>query len=270
MQKEKIQLIEEKETLFVPLLGKALEGRKPHPILRDEKAEEIISRVEYDFSKLNIPRQSLITLAMRAKKLDEYTREFLAQSEDPLVLHLGCGLDSRVERVSPQKGRWFDLDYPEVIELRRKFYDETDQRRMIASSVMDLTWLDEIEGSSPACIIAEGLLMYLTEKDVRELFARLHDRFPGSLVCFDTYSRLTVSRINKHPSIQKTGARIYWGIDDVSEIEQWDRSYHALGEWYFTQSEDIANQSFYVRLMFKTMGLIKAACKAHRIARVKI
>lgn len=270
MEKEKIVLTEEKETLLVPLMGKALEGGKPHPILQDPKAEEIIGRVAYDFAKLDIPRQSLLTLAMRAKKLDEYTREYLALSSDPLVLHLGCGLDSRVERVNPQKGRWYDLDYPEVIELRRKFYTETETRRMIASSVTDLTWLDQVPGSGPACIIAEGLLMYLTITDVKALLARLHDRFPGSLVCFDTYSRITARSISRHPSIKKTGAQIYWGIDDLSEIESWDGSYHGLDEWYFTQSDDIANQGFYVRLMFKTMGLMKAARKAHRIVRLRI
>ncbi|MQA97206.1 MAG: hypothetical protein GEV11_22140 [Streptosporangiales bacterium] len=97
---------------------------------------------------------------MRGKKLDGYVRDHLTGRDDPLVLHLGCGLDARAERVGADRGRWYDLDLPEVIDLRRRFLTETPGRRMIAASVTDHAWMDVVDGTGPAMIVAEGLLMY--------------------------------------------------------------------------------------------------------------
>jgi O-methyltransferase involved in polyketide biosynthesis len=93
--KQKIRLTEERETLLVPLFSKAAQSQGPRPILVDPKAEEILEHIEYDFEDQGIPKQTLITLAMRAKKLDSYVRDYLHRSDGPVVLHLGCGLDSR-------------------------------------------------------------------------------------------------------------------------------------------------------------------------------
>jgi O-methyltransferase involved in polyketide biosynthesis len=270
VERQKIRLTREKETLLVPLYSKAVESKRRHPIIVDVKAEEILGGIDYDFRELHVPRQTLVTLAMRAKKLDSCVREYLERTEDPLVLHLGAGLDSRILRVGPAKGEWYDLDYPDVIELRRKFYDETDRYHMIPSSVTDRGWLNRVKGSRPACIIAEGLLMYLREDEVKHLLVDLSRRLPSSEISFDAYSRLTARSVNNHPSIKKTGARVHWGIDDATQIETWGAGIEFLEEWYFTDSEDISVLGFRDRLLFRTMGLFGAAKKAHRVLRFRL
>jgi O-methyltransferase involved in polyketide biosynthesis len=271
-----MNLTQEKETLFVPLLGKAEESRRPNPILRDPKAEEIIKTVNYDFSKLNVPIQSRTTLAMRAKKLDDVVRAYLATASavpsaaSPLVLHLGCGLDSRVLRVGNPPIPWYDLDYPAVIDLRRQFYEETATYHMLGSSVTDYAWMDAVSGSGPAMIIAEGLPMYLRPDAVHELVLRLRDRFPGSELAFDAFSLTTVRRISRHPSIKQTGAEIHWGLDDPREPETWAPGIQLLEVWPFTASPDIGKLGLGFRLMFRLMGAIPAAQKAHRIFRYRL
>ncbi len=255
---------------MVPLYSKALESRRPHPIINDPKTEEILSGIEYDFQNLRIPKQTLITLAMRAKKLDALVQDYLNHSENPVVLHLGCGLDDRVLKVAPARGEWYDLDYPDVIELRKKFYDETSCYHMLSSSVTDHAWLDQIKGNSRACIMAEGLLMYLHEEQVKELFIALQKRLPSSEICFDAYSHLTARSANNHPSIKKTGAQIHWGLDDIAEIEHWGAGVRLMEEWYFTNSEDISRLEFWDRFLFRTMGAFRVAKKAHRILQVSL
>jgi O-methyltransferase involved in polyketide biosynthesis len=194
----------------------------------------------------------------------------LDRAENPLVLHLGCGLDSRVLRVKPGKGEWYDLDYPDVIELRKKFYDETNHYHMIPSSVTDPDWLDQVKGNGPACIIAEGLLMYLHEDEIKQLFVSLQKRLPSSEISFDAYSRLTARSANNHPSIKKTGAQLHWGIDDAEQIASWGTGVTLLEEWYFTDSEDISVLEYRDRLLFRIMGAFRAAKKAHRILRFRL
>lgn len=270
MEKQKVHLTEEKETLLVPLLSKALENQREHPIINDPKAEEILQGIDYDFNALKTPRQTLITLAMRAKKLDSFVQDYLDHTENPLVLHLGCGLDSRVLRCEPTRGEWYDLDFPDVIELRKKFYAETEHYHMLASSVTDPAWISQVKERGPACIIAEGLLMYLHEEEVRQLFEILAETFPASEIAFDAYSRLTASSANNHPSIKKTGAHLHWGIDDARQIETWHSGFKLLEEWYFTDSQDISGLTMWVRLLFRVMGAFSMAKKAHRVLRFRI
>lgn len=264
--KEKILLTEEQETLLVPLYSRAIESQQPKPIFVDGKAQEILKLVEYDFAKLKIPRKTTVTLSIRAKRIDSYTREFLASHPRSVVIHLGCGLDSRYTRVNTGEVEWYDLDMPEVIDLRRKFYEETGTYHMIPSSVTDLGWVDIISPRGrPVLVIAEGLLMYPKKDVVKGLILKLKEAFPGSGIVFDAYSVLTAKSAKKHPSIKKTGAVIHWGIDDATEIEQWAEGIRLKEEWYFTQTEDIEKLGLGYRLVFSIAGLFTAAKKAHRI-----
>lgn len=260
--KEKIVLTKEQETLLIPLYSKA----QDNPILRDEKARQILAGAQYDFASLKVPEKTAITLRMRARQIDEYTISFLSARPNAVVVHMGCGLDSRCLRVAHPQALWFDLDLPDVIELRRKFYKESDTYRMIPSSVTALSWVEQIAPAGrPVFLIAEGLLMYLHENDVRALITRLHERFPGSHIVFDAFNRMTADRIKAHPSLQKTGASIHWGIDDPREIENWAEGIQLKEEWFFSQSSGIAKLGWFYRLMFRLAGGIPAAQKAQRL-----
>lgn len=266
MEKEKIKLRKEKETLLIPLYCKALESKKETPIIIDNKAVELVSRIEYDYVQLKIPKQTHVTICMRAKQFDNYVREFLQKYPKSIVVHLGCGLDSRFNRVDNGTVEWYDLDYPEVIELRKSFCQETDRYHLIPSSVMDLTWLDHLSGKNrPFIFLAEGLFMYLREEEVKLLILTLKKKFSGSTLVFDSYSALTAKNVKHHPSIKKTGATIHWGIDDAHDIEKWNAGIHLIKEWYFTQSEEIRKLDIVYRIIFKIAGLFPVARKAHRI-----
>lgn len=224
MDVEKVRLKKEKETYLSTLYGKALDSRAEKPILGDTFADEVVRRIDYDFEKLKIPKDASITLPMRAKHLDSWTREFLAAHPNSTVLHLGCGLDSRVYRIDPPVTvRWYDVDLPDVIELRRSLYPERYEYEMIGVSVTDLHWLDGIAADRPVLVVAEGLVMYLSAKDGVVLFNRITEQFPSGQIVFDAYSRLTVRLINLAVRLTTlrskptaTGTRVFlpWGIDD--------------------------------------------------------
>jgi O-methyltransferase involved in polyketide biosynthesis len=125
METEKVHLTKEKETYLATLYGKALDNRSENPILGDKFADEVVRHIDFDFEKLKVPKGGEITLPVRAKHLDQWTGEFLAANPVSTVLHLGCGLDSRVFRIDPPATvRWYDVDMPDVIELRRCLYPE--------------------------------------------------------------------------------------------------------------------------------------------------
>ena len=117
----------------------------------------------------------------------------------------------------------------------------------------------------PVLVVAEGLLMYLGEAEVRRLLLQLRESFPGCRLIADVFSRMTAHSATQHPSLKHTGATIEWGIDDPQEIEAWARGIHLLEEWFFTQDPDLDRLSLGYRLAYKLAGAFKMVQRAHRI-----
>lgn len=262
-EKTKITLTPEQETLLIPLFTKA---QPENPLFFDPKAQEIIQQVNYDFSRLRIPYKTVILVCQRAKKLDTVTRAFLAEHPNGVVLHLGCGLDSRFWRVDNGKVKWYDLDMPPVIKLHQLFYPTSERYHLIASSVTDLEWMTRVDATGrPVLAIAEGLLMYLNENDVRRLLLKLQGTFSGCRLIADVFSRMTARSATRHPSLKQTGASIGWGIDDPHEIETWLSGIKLIEEWFFTQDPDLDRLSMGYRLAYKVAGAFRMVQRAHRI-----
>jgi len=269
--KQKILFTREQETLLIPLYSKAIESHQPDPFFFDQKTLDILDQIDYDFTRLNVARKTALMVCMRAKKLDDYAKSFLTDHPNGIVLHLGCGLDSRCLRVNNGQVEWYDLDMPDVIDLRRYFFQETEKYHMIASSVTELGWMDSISSNGkPVLVIAEGLLMYLQAEDVKALFLKLKQTFPECSIVFDAFSTLTAKSVKQQPSIKKTGALVHWGIDNPAEIEHWAKGIRFQEEWFFNQSEAIQKLGMGYRLMFRFAGLFAAANKAHRILYVNL
>ncbi len=200
---------------------RACESQVPHPILGDSYAAQDVARIDYDFKRLHRsvrPATNQFGAALRSSQLDAWTTDFLKRHPAAVVLHLGCGLHSRAFRLPVPDGvRWFDIDLPQVIALRRQLYSDSENYRMIGSSVTDPGWIDELPTGGPVLIIAEGLLMYLTPDEVTDLLHRLVDRFDTGELLADLLSRWgpRLSRIFR-PGVIK------WGTRDGREITGWD------------------------------------------------
>ncbi len=217
----KVNLTGEKETLLITLYAKALDSRSKHPILGDKKADEMVSMIDYDFQRLTGFGNGNV-MVVRAKQLDEWVREFLRSNPDAVVLNLGCGLDTRISRIDPSsRVSWFDVDYPEVIEERRKFYSDREGYQMLESSVTGEGWLESVPGGRPAMAIAEGLVEYLTEEEVKTLLKRVADHFPRGQVVFDVMNSFAIQS-GRSRLKERTGAEHKWAVDDVSEVDRLD------------------------------------------------
>ena len=268
---EKIVLKEEKETLLIPLAGKALESKKENPILNDKKAIEIVEQIDYDFNSLKIPEKTNIMLCIRANFIDNYVKNFLSNNKNNVALHLGCGLDSRYYRIENNEVDWYDIDFKEVINIRQHFFKQTNKYHMIASSVTEFEWIEKIpQGKDHYIIIAEGLFMYLKENEIKELLNHLKDRIGNFYLIFDAYSKLTAKNANKHPSLKKTDAKINWGINNSKELENWGLGIELIDKKYFTDYEGIDSLSFINKIMFKIANIFSFTKNAHRILIYKV
>lgn len=217
---EKVRLTREKATLLITLYAKAEESRMPDSLLRDHYAAGAVARIDHDFSSLGMRRDEMIGLAMRAYTLDAWVREFIAAHRGATVLHLGCGLDSRVFRVDPPPEiNWFDVDYPDVIDLRRAVYPPRPGYQMVGSPMADLGWLSGIPTDRPALVVAEGLFLYLSEGEVLPLLRTVTTQFPSGEVAFDAYSRMGLALASRNRMFRATGAVMRWSLDNPLDLE---------------------------------------------------
>ncbi|CAL9648928.1 hypothetical protein SUDANB145_06544 [Streptomyces sp. enrichment culture] len=210
------------ETLLIPLYGRAVENRKPEPALRDPRAEEIVAAIDYDFARFDgLP--SLVGSVLRTALFDHWVSEFLSGSPEGTVVELGAGLNTRHERIDNGRARWFELDLPDVADLRRSFFADTARRTSIAASVTDPTWARTVAAGSggPYFFAAEAVLPFLTEDDVRGVVAGIAERFPGSLLALDTAGPGIVGAQDEHDALGKVEARMRWACAGPADVAAW-------------------------------------------------
>lgn len=217
----KVHFTENQSTNLATLYGRALDARKAKPILGDPTAEEAVGRIDYDFGKFKINDNMAFSIATRARLFDEVAGEFLRAHPAATVLHLGCGMDSRVFRLDPPPTvRWFDVDYPDVIALRTEVYPgERDGYTMIGSSVTEHDWFSRVPADAPTLVVAEGLTMYLAPDEGPALLRALIAHLRSGEMLFDVYSRLGIKLQKAVPAVRHAKATLQWGVDDPSELE---------------------------------------------------
>jgi O-methyltransferase involved in polyketide biosynthesis len=232
------------ETLLMTLYIRAMESQRPDALIKDEKAVALVTQMSYDFDRVrqvHMDEEDKVTVILRNREFDRYVRDFLARCPEAVVVHIGCGFDSRFERVDNGRVEWYDLDLPEVIELRRKFIgDEGKRYHLLGCSAFDSAWLDTVSAhhQRPFLFLAEGVLMYFKEAQVKSLVLMLRDHFPGAELVIDAFSPFLIRANNLRLSITKFGARYHWGLKRGQEIEGWGDGIHLLDEWgYFDRPE---------------------------------
>ncbi|MFE7712329.1 class I SAM-dependent methyltransferase [Streptomyces sp. NPDC057486] len=210
------------ETLLIPLYGRAVEHRKRDAALRDGRAAEIVAGLSYDFGRFDgLP--SLVGTVLRTVLFDSWVRDFLATHPSCTIVEIGTGLNTRYERVDNGRARWFELDLPDVIEVRRSFFSDTPRRTMIAASVTDSAWAEAVAAGSdgPYFFSAEAVLPFLDETDVRAVVGMIAARFPGSRLALDTAGPAFISGQNGYDALSKVAARMRWSCAGPDDLTRW-------------------------------------------------
>ena len=244
---ENIQLNGVPETLLVPLFYRAQETRSPTPLIRDDKAVEIVDSLDYDFSHCN-KWSTQACVAVRTKLFQDAIKSFLNKNPNSVIINLAAGLDNRFSELDNGQVRWFDLDLPEVIETRKRYINESERQTFIASDVLDYSWIDSLgieDRSKPVLIIAEGLLPYLPEDKAKALMSTLADRFPNGQMLLEIFASVSVGRewiVTEFKHIRPI-PKIRWSPHNPHDIAQWDSRFkinavenilaHCRSKWRF-------------------------------------
>ena len=216
---ESIDLQGVPETMLQTLYARAAHSKRPDRKFYDVKAMEIMEQLDYDFSKAEKDMAMSAGVIARTILLDKMVGDFVKENPKGTVVNIACGLDTRFYRVDNGRIRWYNLDLPETIAVRRRFLTETGRVSMIAKSAMDETWADDIdETENRTLIVMEGLVMYLTEADVKQILSIIDRRFRSAKVIMETMNPWIVKHM-KEKSIEATRAKFTWGIKSGKDLK---------------------------------------------------
>ena len=214
------------ETLLIPLYMRAKESRRKDAILRDLQAEQLVESIEYDYSKFDGAKLSAIGCVVRGLYFDNAIRRFIATRKNPIVVNVGCGLDTRYQRIEEHdKAIFYEMDLPEVIDLRRDLLPEPAGDHYIAGSLLETQWMDDLRKKHPEgefVIVIEGVLMYFYEKQVKTFLHHVAERFGGGELWFDVCGTMMSRHGVKPDSLREHEAQIRSGLSDGRLVEQWE------------------------------------------------
>ena len=241
------------ETLLMTLYVRARESQRPDAMIRDDQAVTMVDQITCDFSRLRMQRHDEIAVIMRMRKFDNHVCDYLTRNPDAVVVHIGCGLDTRFERVDNGRVEWFDLDMPDVMKLRQKLIREENKRyHVLITSVFDEGWLEEVSRYKPRpfMFLAEGVFPYFEEAQVKSLFLKLRDHFPGSELACDAHTPFVIWADNLQLAFAGVKARLHWRLKRGKDVESWDDGICLLDEWNYFEDDEPRLKAFrWVRLI---------------------
>ena len=250
------------QTLYIPLYGKAYVSRKGM-LLEDQKAEEIWERTGFPLTGTAKSKYLAYYMAMRAAVFDDWLRRQMSHAADAVVIHIGCGLDSRVLRVGTSDHKWYDVDFPEVIRERKRYYQESADYRMIGGDVRDCIWLNHVPETKRAIVVMEGVSMYMTTAELTSLIAMLNARFEEIALLMDCYT-VFAARMSKYKNpIHVVGVTEVHGVDDPALLEHADFKF--IKEHNMTPRHLIDQLSRLETFIFKHLYAGKLSGKLYRL-----
>lgn len=218
------------ETLLPVLYARAFETRQDKPIIHDPVAEAWIERIDYNFSQYDEAVLNNLGVAIRTEIFDEKVAKFIKDNPSATIVNVASGLDTRFYRMDNGKITWIELDLPASIAIRRQLMDETIRHRTLEASALETEWMDALATDAPILFIVEGLLMYLTEADIKAMLGALTERFPHAELLLEVIGVSQAKKTHLNDAISKTDAQFKFGIRDASEMGQWHPTLHYIGD----------------------------------------
>jgi len=206
------------KTLYIPLYGKSHVSKKGI-FLEDKKAEEIWAAVQFPLKGKSKSKWLAYYMGIRSAVFDAWTKEQLARLQNAVVIHIGCGMDSRILRINTTDRKWYDIDFPEVIAERKHYYSESSVYKMLAEDIRNTDLLQAIAETESAIVVMEGISMYLTPNELRSLYENLNRHFKQLSVLMDCYTVMAAKASKFKNPINEVGVTNVYGIDDPRLLE---------------------------------------------------
>ena len=250
------------ETLLITVKARAEESLRTNGLLHDPYAVALLEKLNEEGIRgiEEVYRPSQIGTVIRTVLLDELTAHFSARHHEALIVNLGCGLDARRSRLQLKNIHWYDIDLPEVIKLRKRFFQEEHRYTLIPCSMLNEKWLTEIPSHLPTLILAEGVTMYFEGAQLKALADAVLRHFKQVEAAFDVVSPWVAKHTSNHPDVSKYDASFKWGLKSAKALEKKIPQLEILSERSFMLQQALSRWPLYMR-PFRHFNFVKNMCR---------
>ncbi len=275
MQKIHIEKNTVQETLVIPLYARKMCTERFPSLYRDPKAVELIEHLDYDFSALIEKSKGMmyqfgaLEVAMRESDLIIEAKDYLADHPYAAVVNLGCGLAQTAENCDNGTCHIYNIDLPDVIEVRNDILPASGRVTAIAADLNDTSWFDQIDSQNGAVFMAAGVFYYFRKDQIQSLFQAMAERFPGCRLVFDSAGKRAV-KIMVKTWVKEAGITSIsecFSVDDVkTDLQPWLKNASVSSRGYMTGYNDLKDPS--VPFLFRILSKIADKRMKMKIVRI--
>lgn len=260
------------DTLFITLSARAEQSAAKNGLLYDPTACTLVEQIDYDFSKYKNKKTSTVGVALRATYFDQQCIDFIASTTKPVLVFLGCGLDTRFLRINAatSKAIVYEIDLPEVIAARQQLLPAAKNQHYIGASMFDKAWMQQLAQQHPDgdfLFVIEGVLMYFEKQKCRQFFIDLANNFKTAELYFDVLNVWMSKNSAIHDTVKNSQAVFKFGIDDDLEIASWHPRLEHVETRLFNSFKGWRQMGF---LISSLMSILPAFKNASRLLHYKI
>ncbi len=255
------------KTLYIPLFSKAFVSKKGI-ILTDKKAEEITKKEKVSLKGKAKSKWLAYFMAMRAKVFDEWVIKKVETNSNAIILHFGCGLDGRVERLNLENNLFIDIDFPSVIEERKRYFLESEMYKMLGADIREDNIFSLLPDGDNAIAIFEGISMYLTNEELKNILLALSKKYKNLSVLLDCYTTFGAKMSKIKNPVKSVGVKNVYGLKNYKVLEE-NTSLFFIKEHSLTPNELIDELKGFERFIFKNLYAGKASKKIYKMYEYK-
>jgi len=207
------------KTLYIPLYGKFYVSKKGI-ILNDKTAEQIWEKEGFELKGKSKSKWLAYYMGMRSAVFDNWLIKQMEADKEAVILHIGCGMDSRIHRVGAGGHLWYDVDFPDVIQERKLYYQEDEYYHMIESDARENAWMNSLPAAEKAIIVMEGVSMYFKPEELKRLLRDLTNHFKRVSVLMDCYTDFAAKATKYKNPINEVGVTEVYGVDEPYILEE--------------------------------------------------
>jgi len=207
------------DTLYIPLTARINISKRFPDFFYDEKALELEKELPDDSIERNSGEYFYMASVCRYKVTDDMIRKFIKSHDRCNIINLGAGLETAYYRIKPAKALFYEMDLPEVIDIRRRCLGEKDNDIFIAGDLFDISWADTIDRTLPSMVVVSGVFQYFEKEQVKQIIGRITEAFENVEIVFDAMSSKAINYANKY--VRRTGNRsaaMHFFTDDPREL----------------------------------------------------
>lgn len=207
------------DTLYIPLAARIYASERFPSFFVDEKAVALKDAVAH--KKLNFTSSEYFHMASVCRQycMDQQMKAFLGSHTSANIVLLGAGLETAYHRLANHEAHFYQVDLPEVMQVRRMLLGAGANETLIAGDMFTLEWLTAVDSSLPTLVVVAGVFQYFSDHKIIAFIKALKEQLPRGEIIFDATNHAGLKMANRY--VRRTGnkdAEMLFCIDDVQQF----------------------------------------------------